>query len=139
MLTHYSYYENWDPYKNYLVAKNKYGLQEGEANNPGTFTNFAQNDQLLYTLHSYLMYLKFGFGRANQDACIEVRRGSMDRNQAINLVNLYDNQYPKELVPVFLDYYKINRKTFDGILDKFANKKLFTKKKGVWMPKFKVK
>ena len=27
----------------------------------GTFTNFAQNDQLLYTLHTYVMYLKFGF------------------------------------------------------------------------------
>ncbi len=139
MLTHYSYYENWDPYKNYLIAKNNYGLQEGKFNNPGTFTNFAQNDQLLYTLHAYLMYLKFGFGRANQDACIEVRRGSMDRNQAINLVNLYDNQYPKDLIPEYLDYYKINRKTFDRILDKFANKKLFTKKRGIWMPNFIVK
>lgn len=139
MITHYSYYENWDPYKNYLVAKNNYGLQEAEANNPGTFTNFAQNDQFLYTLHAYLMYLKFGFGRANQDACIEVRRGSMDRSQAINLVNLYDNQYPEELIPKYLEYYKINLKTFEKILDKFANKKLFTKKKGIWKPNFIIK
>ena len=139
MLTHYSYYEDWDPYKNYLIAKKNYGLQEGEANNLGTFTNFAQNDQLLYTLHAYLMYLKFGFGRATQDASIEVRRGSMDRNQAINLVNLYDNQYPKELIPEYLDYYRINHKKFDGILDKFANKKLFIKKKGIWTPNFIVK
>ena len=26
-------------------------------------------------LHTYMMYLKFGFGRATQDAKIEIRRG----------------------------------------------------------------
>ena len=36
------------------------------------------------------MYLKFGFGRSNQDACIEIRRGAMSRMQGINLVNLCD-------------------------------------------------
>ena len=45
--------------------------------NEGTFTNFAQNDQILFQLHTYLMYLKFGFGRATQDAGIEIRRGAM--------------------------------------------------------------
>ena len=85
------------------------------------------------------MYLKFGFGRATQDACIEIRRGSMDRKQGINLVRLYDNQYPEELIPMYLDYYKIKKKEFDAILDKFANKSLFKKIDGRWMPKFEVK
>ena len=49
--------------------------------NSGTFTNFAQNDQLLYPLHTYLVYLKFGFGRATQDAGIEIRWGAMTRDQ----------------------------------------------------------
>lgn len=78
-LTHWSYFENWDPYRNYLIAKEFCVLQEAESSNAGTFTIFSQNDQALYALHTYLMYLKFGFGRANQDACIEVRRGSMSR------------------------------------------------------------
>ena len=30
----------------------------------------------------YLCFLKFGFGRALQDAGIEIRRGSMNRDQA---------------------------------------------------------
>ena len=51
----------------------------------------------LYSLHTYLMYLKFGFGRANQDACIEIRRGAMERDQAINLLNLYDGEYPGKI------------------------------------------
>ena len=83
-ITHWSYFENWDPYRNYLVAKRYCGLQEADNTNSGTFTNFAQNDQYLYTLHCYLMFLKFGFGRANQDACIEIRRGAMERSQGLN-------------------------------------------------------
>ena len=84
-ITHWSYFENWDPYRNYLVAKRYCGLQEADNTNSGTFTNFAQNDQYLYTLHCYLMFLKFGFGRANQDACIEIRRGAMERSQGAKL------------------------------------------------------
>ena len=43
------------------------------------------------------MFLKFGFGRACQDACIEIRRGAMTRNQAIALVGLYDHLFPKNI------------------------------------------
>ena len=87
--THWSYFEPWDPYRNYLVAKSKFNLDEHKENSSGTFTNFAQNDQSLYALHAYLMYLKFGFGRATQDAGIEIRRGAMTRDQAINLVHKF--------------------------------------------------
>ncbi|MFY9327832.1 MAG: N-acetyl sugar amidotransferase, partial [Georgfuchsia sp.] len=97
-ITHWSYFENWDPYRNYLIAKERCGLKEAEGSNSGTFTNFSQNDQALYALHTYLMYLKFGFGRATQDASIEVRRGAMDRDQAVNLVRIYDGHYPHEYI-----------------------------------------
>lgn len=135
-LTHWSYFENWDPYRNYLVAKEHCGLKEAEDSNAGTFTNFSQNDQALYALHTYLMYIKFGFGRANQDACIEVRRGAMDRAQAVNLVRLYDGHYPEEFMSLYLDYYQMTKTEFDGVVDKFANKNLFYKINGQWKPKF---
>lgn len=135
-LTHWSYFENWDPYRNYLVAKEHCGLIEAEDSNAGTFTNFSQNDQALYALHTYLMYLKFGFGRANQDACIEVRRGAMDRKQAVNLVRLYDGHYPEEFIELYLDYYQITQTEFDGVLDRYANLDLFEKLDGRWKPKF---
>ena len=59
--TTWSYFEAWDSYRNYLVAKKECGLQEADESNNGTFTNFAQNDQALYALHAYIMFLKFGF------------------------------------------------------------------------------
>jgi len=138
-ITWWSYFENWDPYRNYLVAKEHCGLKEAEDANSGTFTNFAQNDQSLYALHTYLMYLKFGFGRANQDACIEIRRGAMDRNQAVNLVRLYDGHYPDEFIENYIDYYKMSQQEFDAVLDRWANKELFAKVENRWSPLFSVR
>ena len=58
------------------------------------------------------MYLKFGFGRCNQDSSIDIRRGSMSRDQAIELVKLYDGVVPEKLYPDYCSYYKISRKSF---------------------------
>jgi len=136
--TTWSYFENWDPYRNYIVAKEKCGLNEVSEGNTGTFTNFAQNDQALYALHTYMMYLKFGFGRALQDAGIEIRRGAMTRDQAINLVNLYDGHYPEEHIKTYLEYYEMDQEEFDLIIDKWANKELFEKIDGRWKPLFNI-
>ena len=138
-LMHWGYFEPWDSYRNYLLAKSKFNLGEHQENNSGTFTNFAQNDQSLFALHTYLMYLKFGFGRATQDAGIEIRRNAMTREQALNLVKLYDNYFPEEFIKEYLDYFEMNKNQFMKIIDSWANKKKKKKIKGQWMPKFEIK
>ena len=85
-----------------------------------------------------MMYLKFGFGRATQDAGIEIRRGAMSREQAINLVKLYDNQYPFDFESLYLDYFEMTKSEFDEVLAKWVNKDLFEKKNGLWEPKFEI-
>jgi N-acetyl sugar amidotransferase len=95
-ITHYSFYENWDPYRNYLVAKEHCGLKENKTLNEGTYTNYSMTDSILFELHMYFMYLKFGFARATSDAAIDVRRGAMSRDQAVELVRLYDDIYPEK-------------------------------------------
>ncbi len=137
-IAHWSYFEAWDSYRNYLVAKEHCGLKEASESNTGTFTNFSQNDQALYSLHTYLMYLKFGFGRATQDSGIEVRRGAMDRAQAVNLTRVYDNHYPEEFLQLYLDYYQMTETEFDSVLDRWVNRALFDKIDGRWMPNFEV-
>ena len=137
-LLHWSYFEDWNPYRNYLHAKKFAGLEESTTTNEGTFTNFAQNDQALYALHTYLMYLKFGFGRATQDVGIEIRRGAMSREQGINLVNLYDGQYPENFENLYLDYYEMTKLEFQKVLDRYTNKKLFEIVNGRVRPKFRI-
>ena len=137
-IAHWSYFEDWNPYYNYLVAREHCGLVEESETNLGTFTNYAQNDQDLYSLHVYLMYLKFGFGRATQDAGIDIRRGSMSRDQAINLVRAYDGHYPEKYIQTYLDYFKLSFEEFDAVLDKWTNRDLFMKVAGRWQPTFKI-
>ena len=134
----WSFFENWDPYRNYLVAKGFCGLAEADQSNAGTFTNFAQNDQFLYALHAYLMYLKFGFGRANQDASIEVRRGAMDRDQALELVRIYDGQYPHEFEDLYLDYFQMSAGEFHAVLNRWTNQNLFEVNGPIRTPRFTV-
>ena len=62
----------------------------------------------------------------------------MDRAQAVNLVNLYDGQFPEEHLEQYLNYYKMTREEFASVLDKWANKELFKKIDGYWRPLFKV-
>ena len=85
-----------------------------------------------------MMYLKFGFGRALQDAGIEIRRGALSRDQAINLVKLYDGIYPEDFIDVYLKYYNMSKTEFDNVLDKWANKDLFEKKDNIWTRKFEI-
>ena len=137
-ITHWGFYENWDPYRNYEIAKKYCGLQENETLNIGTYTNFGQTDQKLYFLHVYLMYLKYGFGRATMDAGIDVRRGAMTREQAVQLVKMFDNAPPEDYYNEYCDYYKISKDVFLKNFDKWVNKDLFDKKNR-WEPKFEIK
>ena len=137
-LTHWSYYESWDSYRNYLIAKKHFGLEEVSSQNKGTYTNFAQNDTYLYALHTFLMYIKFGFGRCTQDVGIDIRRGAMTREQGIQIVNLMENQFPNDYLEMYLEYYEMNEKEFIEILHKHTNDDLFNYDKLEWHPKFEI-
>ncbi len=137
--SHWSYFEDWDPYHHYLIAKEKCGLQEREDASSGTYTNFAQTDTCLFDLHMYLAYLKFGWARCSQDAGIDIRRGAMTRKQAIELVKVYDWQpLPEDFIVQYLRYFEMTREEFDAVLDQHANKNILKKEDGIWKPNFKI-
>lgn len=137
-IAHWSYFENWNPYHHYLVAKEKAGLKEKPVASGSTYNNFAQTDTSLYDLHVYLMYLKFGFGRCTQDVGVDIRRGAMTRKQGLQLVKMFDGMYPEPFIEEYLDYFSITQEEFDAVLDRHANKDLFEKVNGRWVPMFEV-
>lgn len=134
----WSYFENWNSYRNYVVSKEKMGLSETAERSIGTYNNFAQTDTKLYDLHVYLMYLKFGFGRCCQDAGIDIRRGAISRKQAINLVKMYDGEYPEQHIDDYLEYFRMTREEFDAVIDKWANKDVLVKVDGRWKRNFDI-
>jgi len=138
-VTHWSSFENWDSYKHYLFSKKELGLKDSNNRLIGTYNNFAQTDTYLYDLHVYLMYLKYGFGRCTQDVGIDIRRGALSRNQAVDLVKKYDGEKPEIYFEKYYDYFKLNKNQFFVVLKKFANKNIFKIKNKSFIPKFSVK
>lgn len=137
--THWSHFENWDPEIHYKVAKEKCGLQTVEDHSIGTFTNYAQLDDKLQDLHAYLMYIKFGFGRAWSDACIEIRTGRMSRDEGIEYVKKYDGIFPDIYLQDYLDYFEITEEEFWKIIDSFRSPDIWEKVNGEWQLKFEIK
>lgn len=138
-ISHWSFYQEFVNYKHYLVAKEHCGLEEKKERGVGTFDNYSTTDTEIIWLYFYLMYLKFGFGRATNVVGTEIRRGAMTRKQAVNLVKKYDGEFPKQYLDAYLKYYDMTIDEFNAVLDKWANKDLFEKQDGRWIPTFIVR
>lgn len=137
-VAHWSYFENWNSEANYKYAKEYVGLKEAKVDSSGTYNNYAQTDSIQYPLHVYFMYLKFGFGRCSQDACIDIRTGSITREEGIKLVEEYDEVYPEMFEDQYLAYYDMTREEWNANIDRWANKELLYKDpiNGRWKKKF---
>ena len=85
-----------------------------------------------------IVSMQIATGGANS-CYFEIRRGAMSREQAINLVRLYDGSYPENFVELYLDYYQMSRTEFDSVIDKWVNPDLFKKENGRWKPTFTIK
>ncbi|MCA9795565.1 MAG: N-acetyl sugar amidotransferase, partial [Candidatus Eremiobacteraeota bacterium] len=79
--------------------------------------------------HDYFKFLKFGFGRATDLACMHIRRGRLSRTDGLELVRMHDGQFPWEYLgkPLerILDDIEMTLDEFMKICDRFTNKKIF--------------
>jgi hypothetical protein len=91
----------------------------------GTYTNYENLDEKMHGLHDYLKFVKYGFGRATDHACIDIRNNRLTRNEGLELVKKYDGKYPHDSVNAFEEYSGMTRIEIDSILDSFTNPILF--------------
>lgn len=119
------YFFPWDVPKQLKIVK-KLGFSVKE-NGPveTTFTNFENLDCYSMSIHDYFKYLKYGFGRATDHACMYIRNGLISRDEAIVLVKKYDGNIPREALQHFLRYLDMTQEKFFNICDRFTHRKLF--------------
>ena len=84
------------------------------------------------------MLIKFGIGRCTANAAREVREGFRTREEAVELVKRYDQEFPSRYFPVLLDYCQIDEEEFWAIADSWYNEKIWEKKDGKWELKYQV-
>ncbi len=76
--------------------------------------------------HDYLKYLKFGYGRATDDASMDIRHGRMTREEGIEMVQKYDHVRPTDL-DVYLKWVGLSEAELMGVVDTMRDQKIWQK------------
>lgn len=121
-LGHYFF---WDAQKQLEIVKKHGFVVKKDGPVEGTYTNYENLDEKMHGLHDYLKYVKYGFGRATDHACIDVRNNRLTRAEGLKLVKQYDGKYPNYGVDEFVKYSGMTKEEIDVILDSFTNPILF--------------
>lgn len=122
------HYLPWDGYHNAMIAQG-HGFETFPHFVEGSFANYENLDNHQTGIHDYFKFLKFGFGRATDIACLHVRRGRISRENALTLVRRHDGKFPwtylGKPIKEILAEIDMGLDEFIAICDRFTNKKLF--------------
>lgn len=122
------HYLPWDGLPNALIAQ-AHGFKTLDKPVEGSMVNYENLDNHQTGIHDYFKFLKFGFSRATDIACLHVRRGRITRQDAIEIVKARDGKFPwscldKPLEKI-LDPMDMSVDEFIEVCDRFTNKKNF--------------
>lgn len=122
------HYIPWDGLSNALIAQAN-GFHAYEKVVEGSMVNYENLDNHQTGIHDYFKFLKFGFGRATDLACMHIRRGRITRQDGLEVVKRMDGIFPWEYLGKTLkDILRpidISEDEFIRLCDKFTNKKIF--------------
>jgi N-acetyl sugar amidotransferase len=97
-----------------MWEKFDFGLHPGPRER--SFILHGKTDDHANDVHDYLKYLKFGYGRATDDASMEIRHGRISREEGIELVRKYDHVTPSTL-STYLNFMQITKDQFYGWIE----------------------
>jgi N-acetyl sugar amidotransferase len=121
-LGHYFF---WDARRQLEIVRERGFAVKEDGPVEGTYTNYENLDEKLVGLHDYLKFVKYGFGRATDHACLDIRNKRITREEGLKLVEQYDGKYPHYAVTEFEKYSGLSRQEIDKVIDSFTNPLLF--------------
>lgn len=113
-------YFYWDSKKHAKIAESL-GFKKPEQV-PGTYRNWVGIDEVIHRVHQYMKVIKFGYGRATDHVCEDIREGKISRNDAIALASWDNEGLPNSIVLQFCSYINISIEQFNSVVDKFRNR-----------------
>jgi N-acetyl sugar amidotransferase len=136
---HYlGYYLKWDPQECYYYAVENTGFEANPERTEGTYSKYSSIDDRIDPFHYFTTLIKFGLGRASYDAAQEIRNGKITREEGVNLVRKFDQEFPAKYMQDFLEYIGVSEQEFHEIIDRFRSAHLWQKVNGVWKLKHEV-
>jgi hypothetical protein len=135
------YYLKWDLQECFYYSSQNTGFKPNTERTEGTYSKYSSIDDKIDNFHFFTTLIKFGLGRASMDASQEIRTGKITREEGVQLVKLYDQEFPKKYFHEFLEYIDISEKKFWQTINKFRpqNLWLYDKKKQKYILKNKIK
>ncbi|MBX9610330.1 MAG: N-acetyl sugar amidotransferase [Burkholderiales bacterium] len=122
------HYLPWDGLANTLIAQSN-GFSTYDRVVEGSMVNYENLDNHQTGIHDYFKFLKFGFGRATDLACLHIRRGRLTRQDGLEAVRRLDGVFPWEYLGKSLeDILRPLEMTVDdfiAVCDQFTNKRIF--------------
>jgi N-acetyl sugar amidotransferase len=122
------YYLPWDGLSNALIAQAS-GFTTYDKVVEGSMVSYENLDNYQTGIHDYFKFLKFGFGRATDLACMHIRRSRLTRRDGMEIVERLDGIFPWEYLgkPLaeILKPLDLTVDQFIRICDRFTNKKIF--------------
>ena len=122
----------WEANEHTEFVKKEYGFLEAEEPFERTYRRASNLDDMHENgIHDYLKFVKFGYGRATDHVCKDIRAGKMTRDEGIAIVNAMDPIKSKDLVR-WLDYVGWTEQQFDRVCDKFRDPRVWWIRDGQW-------
>ena len=86
-----------------------------------TYHDYENLDTKYVALHDYFKWLKFGYGRACDQASIDIRNGRMTVAQAQLMVSKYDGKLPTKYLKDFLNDMDMSMAEFNKMCEKYSS------------------
>lgn len=124
----------WEANDHGKLMQEKYGFLAAEEPFERTYRTMSNLDDMHENgIHDYMKYIKFGYGRATDHVCKDIRAGIMTREQGIEIVRKMDPVKSKDLHR-WLKYVGWTEEKFDTVADTFRDPRVWWKtKNGDWL------
>jgi hypothetical protein len=100
----------------------------------GCITGHEALDDDFDILNQMIKFVKFGFGKVTDQVCEEIRRGTMSREEAADLVRKFDGKCSPKIIRSFCDYLEISEDQFWKVVESFRNPDIWRKSdNGGWV------
>ena len=98
----------------------------------GSFEGFDSIDDKIDDLDFYMMYIKFGFGRATRMASRMIQNGHLTREEGLALVRQHDGEFPNWYLPAILEYLGLYEEELIDLIDTHRNEEIWKQENGIW-------
>ena len=122
----------WEPYAHTDLMKSTYGWLEKEEPFERTFRKISNlDDRYENGVHDLMKFVKFGYGRATDHACKDIRSGHMSRETAVAMVRHHDSVVSSDLEH-WLNYVEMTEQEFWETADTFRDPRIWWIENDEW-------